>query len=210
MEYSQDLLDQTLELRRYALDNRWHREMLEQHHPREDYDADPVNVPAPLRFAHAMLSESGNLSDLINMVGMPLQALLGDLYSWTCMDTSMDGADATQDFQRMLRVLSALSEPLSSILAAKSEHAVERPKSYSPDLGDTFSYPAMRAGIFCEMVKAINANFTLSWEQLRQLQDAAYLLGMFCVMGGLNTLQDVLDAQKNTSMWNLTPQRALH
>ena len=208
MNYTEELLDDGVMLRKLALSNQWAKELLVKHHPRHGYEGSEIDVPAPLRFAHALMSESGKLDDFISLVGMPIQNLVGELYSWTCMDTHSDGADGTQDFIRFLAVMSDIQPPTLEILEAKADEDMDRLPSYPVDLGDTSSYPSLRAGVLAATVVSINKHFSLDWEQLRQLQDAVYLLGMCCVMGGLNRLEDVLDAIQNSGMWNISASRA--
>lgn len=164
-------------LRNSAANNVWDTTLLNKHHPRKGFNSSSRNFPAPMQMLQHILA--ANIKEMVGIVVRPLATIPSELIRWTKDDTHYDGS---QHDEYLLH---------TDYLAAQLE------------VLDEDNMKVALATMLNAAVDFLNERFDLDGEQLKQLQDTAYLYSMLVVMAGLATIKEIKGELE--PMWSLTP-----
>lgn len=166
-------MDYTRQLKNSAQLNVWDTALLEELHPRKDFDASSANLPAPMQMLTHIID--ADVTGLLRIIGQPLYTMPSELYRWVKMDTHYNASQFDE-------------------LRMHSEYVTT---CYDSIVRGKVTLPEMLKGA----VIFLNQNFDLDKEQLHQIQDTAYLFSMIGVMAGAHNVEDTLETL--SGMWEL-------
>lgn len=175
-----------------------------------DFSGSSKDFPLPLAYLFAFAGDSDNVMAVATFFAKAkFHSLPLDILSYCVSTYSLKEGVSTliSESELCFDLLEVLSKACKGVAIEKKEKGVLRPDAFyngiSEVYGESFASPCLRGVLFHHTISFIVKHFNLSENDLNELKDSCYILCVFSVIAGVNSISEVNKSLSN--MWTIQP-----